>query len=324
MSYNSEIVRIANEKLALRREKNISLADSRKIEIYKKIPEFYELKKEMISLMGECISNLDKQSYNLDEAKTKLKENALKREELLVSRGYPKDYTEEKFDCEICSDKGYVGNVKCECLKQLLREIAAKNSNLNSVLLEDNFANFRFDVFSQEKTKDGVSPRENIKYILSDVKKFIDGFNDKYTKNLLFIGKSGVGKTFLASCIAKKLLDDGYDVYYQSAGKITEMAEDYRFKRNTSDELHNEIERLYETDLLIIDDLGCEFSNSYTVSILYEIINKRLMYKKKMIITTNYSLKQLNEVYTERLFSRFLGEFNISEFIGDDLRLKNI
>ncbi len=324
MSYNSEIVRIANEKLALRRDKNINAAELRKAEIYKKIPDYYELKKEMISLMGECISNLDKDGYNLNNLKSRLRDNAAKRENLLLSNGYPKDYTEEKFDCEKCSDKGYVGTEKCECLKQLLREIAAKSSNLNSVLSEDNFSNFRFDVFSDEKTSDGISPRENIKYILSDVKKFIDGFNDKYTKSLLFIGKSGVGKTYLASCIAKKLLDDGYDVYYQSAGKITEMAEDYRFKRNTSDELHNEIERLYETDLLIIDDLGCEFSNSYTISILYEIINKRLMYKKKMIITTNYSLKQLNDVYTERLFSRFLGEFNISEFIGDDLRVKNL
>lgn len=323
MSYNNEIIRTANEMLAQRRDKNISAAALRKAEIYKKIPEYYELKKEMVALMGEGISRLGSDGYSADELKKKLSGNLKKREELLLANGYPKDYTEEKFDCGECSDKGYIGTKKCECLKRLLRELAAGSSNLNSVLSEDNFSNFRFDVFSSEKTSEGISPRENMKYIIAEVKKFIDGFSEDKVMSLLFTGKSGVGKTYLASCIAKKLLDDGYDVYYQSAGKITEMAEDYRFKRNTSEQLQQDIKRLYDTDLLIIDDLGCEFANSYTVSILYEIINKRLMYKKKMIITTNYSLKQLNEVYTERLFSRFVGEFDIFEFIGEDLRVKN-
>ena len=75
--------------------------------------------------------------------------------------------------------------------------------------------------------------------------------------------------------------------------------------------------------MLIIDDLGSEFTNTYTVSILYELINKRLMNKKKMIITTNHNIDDLNRIYTERLFSRFIGEFDLFEFIGDDLRIKN-
>lgn len=322
MPYNADVVRTANQLLALRREKNLTEAELRKAEIYSKIPEYYSLKKEMIDIMGESFLKLGSDGYNTEDIKNKLLINTAKRKALLVEHGYPEDYTDEKFDCEKCSDKGYVGTTKCDCLKQLLRETAAKASNLNSFFSEDNFSNFSYSVFSDEKTNGDISPRDNIKNIVLNVKKFIDGFSDGNVKNLMFTGKAGVGKTYMASCIAKKLLDEGFDVYYQTSGRITELMEDYRFKRNLTDELLNEIDRLSSTDLLIIDDLGSEFKNSYTVSILYELINKRLMYKKKMIITTNYSLKELNEAYTERLFSRFIGNFDIFEFIGEDLRIK--
>lgn len=322
MAYNSEIYKEAYDKLALRREKSAAEAELRRDEIKNKFPEYNELKKQMVLLMGECFKNLDNPEVDITSIKKKISENIGRQKELLISNGYPQDYTEEKHYCEKCSDKGYVGSNRCECLNEILRETAAMKSNLNSVLTGDNFSNFSFKVFSNEKNEDGISPRENMKRIIAAVKDFIDNFKDAKTRSLLFIGKSGVGKTFLASCIAEKLLDEGFDVYYQSAGKITEMCEAFRFRRNTSEEISDDIERLYETDLLIIDDLGCEFTNSYTVSILYEIINKRIMYKKKTLITTNYSLKELNNVYTERLFSRFVGEYDIFEFIGDDIRVK--
>ena len=179
-------------------------------------------------------------------------------------------------------------------------------------------------MFSDKPNSDGISPKANMKSILKNVTNFINEFENPGIKSLLFTGKAGVGKTFLASCIAKEILDRDYDVYYQSAGKITEMIEEYKFRKSSDENLSFDIDRLYKTDLLIIDDLGCEFVNSYTISALYELLNKRLMNKKKMIITTNFSLKELNEVYAERLFSRFVGEFEILEFIGEDLRIKKI
>lgn len=324
MSYNPETLKEAAQIIKLRREKNLYAAELRRTEIYNKIPELYELKKETVLLMGKFIENLGNKNFDIDSLKKQIKQNTLKKTEILKKYGYPADYTEDKFDCEKCSDTGYIGTEKCECLKKAIRETAALKSNLNAVMDDQNFSQFDYSLFSEEKTEEGISPRENMKNILKEVNKFINNFNDKNVKSLLFTGKSGVGKTFLASCISKEMLDRDYDVYYQSAGKIIDMAEEYKFKRSGNDNLAADIDRLFNTDLLIIDDLGCEFVTPYTISALYELINKRLDSGKKMIITTNFSLKELNDVYAQRLFSRFVGEFNILEFIGEDIRIKKI
>lgn len=323
MAYNSEIYKEALKKLSVIREKNISDTDRRKEEVITKIPEYVELKKQVAVLMDSFIKNLGNPDFSIATLKEEISLKMKEQKDLLIAHGYPADYIDDRFSCSLCEDKGYVGSARCSCFEKILRETAAAKSNMNSFLSEDNFSNFSYRVFSNEKNEDGISPRENMKKIISKVKKFVDNFSNPSQKSLLFIGKSGVGKTFLASCIADKILDEGYDVLYQSSSSITEMCEAYRFKRNVSDTIVSDIERLYETDLLIIDDLGCEFSNSYTVSILYDIINKRIVTRKKTLITTNYSLKELNDVYTERLFSRFLGEFDVYEFIGEDIRIKN-
>lgn len=324
MAYNPEIVKAAYEVISQRREKNKSEAELRKEEIRKNLPEYTELRKETIRLMGLYIENIGKEAFDPAEIKRLLNENEDAKERLLERNGYPKDYTEEKFDCEKCSDTGYIGHEKCECFKKILREKAAEMSNLNGGAKGHSFAEFDYSLFSTVKNEDGISPRSNIKNVLKSVTGFIRDFENPGVKSLLFTGKAGVGKTFLAECIAKELLERDYDVYYQSAGKITELTEDYKFRRNSDPNIAFDIERLYETDLLIIDDLGCEFVTSYTISSLYEIINRRLANGKKMIVTTNFGLRELNEVYAERLFSRFVGEFEILEFTGEDLRIKKI
>ena len=324
MAYNPAIVREAFKILSERREKSKEEAEKRKEEIRVKLPAYAELKRETLRLMGEYMKNLGNNSFDFEKIKEELRKNAEEKERLLIKNGYPADYAEGKYFCEKCSDTGYIAHEKCECLKKLLREKAAEMSNLNGCAEGHSFAEFDYSLFSDVRNDDGISPRSNIKGILKKVATFIKEFDNKSTKSLLFMGKAGVGKTFLAECIAKELLERDFDVFYQSAGKITEITEDYKFRRNSDENISFDIARLYDTDLLIIDDLGCEFVTAYTISALYEIINRRLATGKKMIVTTNFSLKELNEVYAERLFSRFVGEFEILEFIGEDLRIKKI
>ena len=324
MSYSSETFKEAIRQIKARREKNLNLAELRRAEVLEKIPDYAELKKENVFLMGEYVKNLGNKDFDIASLKKKIEENASKKIELLKKNGFEPDYIDDKFDCEKCSDTGYVGTEKCECLKKLLRETAASKSNLDALMSEDNFANFDYTLFSAEKNEDGISPRENMKNILRRVTGFINGFEGPEVKSLLFTGKAGTGKTYLSSCIAKEMLDRDYDVYYQSIGKIIDTVEDYKFRRAASESVAADVERLYDTDLLIIDDLGSEFVTQYTVSAIYELLNKRLMSKKKMIITTNFSLKELSDVYAQRLFSRFVGEFEILEFIGEDLRIQKI
>ncbi|MBR4893374.1 MAG: ATP-binding protein [Clostridia bacterium] len=326
MSYSSKIFKKAYEKLQEKRDKNKQILELRKEEIYNKIPEYLTLKKEVIKLLGECVKNMGVYSPEKnEEIKKTIKEAEQKKTELLVKNGYPKDYLDDIFECNECKDTGYIASKKCSCLEKILKEIASDESNLSYVLDKKNFENFDLNMFSDKPDDSGISPKDNMKNILNHTKNFIDNFDNAGTKSLLFTGSTGVGKTYLSGCIAKTLIDNGKNVLYQSCIKLSEVLDEYKFNReNAMYDTKSIIKDLYEIDLLIIDDLGTEFKTSYTLTALFELINSRLINNKKMIISTNLSVLELKEVYSERLFSRFIGEFLILEFTGEDLRIKNI
>lgn len=88
----------------------------------------------------------------------------------------------------------------------------------------------------------------------------------------------------------------------------------------------NVLKNLLTVDLLVIDDLGTESMNSMKFSELFTLINTRLLNQSnkitKTIISTNLSLDNLAETYGERIVSRFIGNYNICYFFGDDIRLQ--
>lgn len=324
MAYSNKILKQANTILAEKRDKNKYISEQRKNEIYTKFPEYAGLKKEMVALLGEYVKSVGNGTeVDVKQLKEKIYLNEQSRKAILENNGYCTNYLDEIYDCKECKDTGYIVNKKCSCLEQLLRQIAAQQSNLNYILGDQNFDNFDLNIFSDNKI-DGVSPRDNMKTILSHTKSFIDSFDSKDTKSLLFTGSTGVGKTFLSSCIADLLIKKGVNVLYQSSAKVTEMLEEFKFNRENSEYDSETIKELYNTDLLIIDDFGTEFKTSYTLTALYELINSRLINNKKLIITTNLTVKELKDIYSERLFSRFIGEFLILEFMGNDIRTKKI
>ena len=155
--------------------------------------------------------------------------------------------------------------------------------------------------------------------ILSKALNFIKTF-DKSKDNLLFYGNSGTGKTFLSHCIAKELLDKGYFVVYRTAEELIQNLRKIRFEN------HRDLEKLLlDCDLLIIDDLGTEQINDFSKTELFNLLNKRLLKEKNMLVSTNYSLKELMSIYSERITSRLLGNFNLFKFYGDDIRVtKNL
>ncbi len=326
MAYNENVYKIANELLEKRREKNLHKLEIRKEEIKNKIPEYFRLKRNSFELFSSYI-NFDEKLVveNKEELRKKLDENAEKRKALLIENGYSLDYLDGIYDCQKCKDSGYVDGVRCECLNTLIQQVAIDTSNISYILDEKNFENFDLKLFSNVDAGNGISPRQNMKNILKHIKKFMDDFDLKTTKSILFTGSTGVGKTFLSGCIAGTMLKDGKNVLYQTAGKLTEILEEHKFNReNTMYDTSGLIYDLYNIDLLIIDDLGTEFKTAYTLTALFDLINSRIINNKKMIISTNLSPLELKDVYSERLFSRFLGEFLILEFIGDDLRTQKI
>lgn len=301
--------------------------ESRKKEIYIKIPEIQQIEDEVsklgLKLAKAVLLNPSSREKIVNESKEKINQLKLRKDELLNMYGVPSDYLEIKYNCNYCKDKGFLPNgEKCSCFKQEIINEAYKMSNLDRILSNENFTNFNFDIFSPVSSDNSkISPRENMLDIFSICEKFVLDFEEDNGDNLLFYGSTGLGKTYMCNCIAKDLLDRGYVVIYQTSFRILEILQDYKFRRDPNNKLADEnYKNLFDCDLLIIDDLGTELNNSFTSGEIFNIVNTRLISGKKIIISTNLTPSQLGKVYTQRTLSRILDKFRITKFIGNDLR----
>ena len=300
--------------------------DKRISEVYKTLPQLKELDDEIISLSAQSgRMALKGDNSALMELKTRTCDIRAKQIELLISNGYPDDYMNLRYHCSKCKDTGYIGQIKCNCLKQAIADMVYSDSNIKSILEHENFKNFSFKYYSDDYIDEtlGSSPLSNMQKIVAGCKSFIRHF-EKTKENLLFLGNTGVGKTFLVNCIAKELLDRGCTVIYLTAFRLFDILEKYKFNKEseTSYNATNQFECILDCDLLIIDDLGTELNNSFTTSQLYLIINERLLRDRSTIISTNLSLDNLNTNYSERIYSRIISNYSIRRIIGDDIRLQ--
>ena len=307
---------------------DISL-EQRKNDVYKQIPQIKEIEDEINKVGLEMMRLVLKNPANKEklclQSKEKINELRSKKEELLNIYNVPKGYLDIQYECNLCMDRGFLPNgKKCNCLKQAIINESYKMSNLSRMLEKQNQSTYDDSIFSEEiDPKTGISPRQNMQIILSDCDEFIYDFDKDNDKNLLFYGDTGLGKTFMSNYIAKSLLDKGYVVIYQTAFKMFEIIEEYKFRNSDKHLSREDYENLFECDLLIIDDLGTELTNSFTVSELFIILNTRLLNGKKTIISTNLSPTQLGELYSQRIFSRIFDKFKMIKFLGKDLRWQN-
>ena len=302
-------------------------------DFYNSNPEISELNKKLNSTALEISKAILNNNLELsDKLKSDFNNLKSKKEKLLKSRKIPKDAIKPAYECDICHDTGFITlkNQKtelCNCMKQKIFDIQFNKSNIGN-LNKENFDNFNFDVYSdkidKEKYNANISPRQNILNIKSIALNFIKNFDNPEEKNLLFIGSPGLGKTFLSNCIAREILLKKKTVLYQTAPIMLENLADYRFGKSDFKEVYDNI---INVDLLIIDDLGTESLNSIKIAELFNIINARLLYNnhkvKKTIISTNMNMNYLFDTYGERIFSRFVGDYNVCRFFGEDIRMKS-
>lgn len=255
------------------------------------------------------------------------------KEQLLKTLDLPDGILSPLYECSICSDTGFVTDkngksILCNCIKQKMFDIDLNKSNIGN-LERENFDNFDLELYSDEvnpsKYNAKISPKQNISNIKKLALDFIKGFDDPEEKNLLFTGNTGLGKTFLSNCIAKEILSLGKTVLYQTAPIMLDNIIDYRFGKSDFNEVYDNI---INVDLLIIDDLGAEASNSFKVSELFNIINSRLLFQNnrvmKTIISTNLNMNYLLDTYSERIFSRLASYYNVCRFFGDDIRISRL
>ena len=240
----------------------------------------------------------------------------------MLSSGYPADYLEMPCTCPICQDTGYVGSQKCSCFKKAEIELLYTQSNLKEILEKENFDHFSFDFYSDTITNDstGLTERETARRAYNLAREFIADFDNSF-QNLFFYGDTGVGKTFLSHCIAHDLLDSAHCVLYFSAFELFDFLASSAFSRSSD---APDDEPIFDCDLLIIDDLGTELTNSFVSSQLFLCINERIMRKKSTIISTNLKLEDFSATYSERTFSRIASNYQMTKLVGKDIRIQKI
>lgn len=307
------------------RRKHREELDYRKKELYNRLPRLSEIEKEMVMLSIEVSKAiLDKTSDYaelIDQLQNKQINLKAERAELLTSLNLPKDYLEIKYRCKECKDTGFINYNKCRCYIQKEIELLYKHSNITGNLKRENFDQFRLDYYSDELIDGNISPKQNMKQIYMNCIKYVKEF-DKHDKNLLFIGNPGLGKTFLCNSIAKDLLDAGKSVIYQTSADLIDTIRKNQFSFERIENDSEYISEVFECDLLIIDDLGTELSTQFSELVIYNILNKRLLDRKKIIISTNLDIDELMSLYSNRITSRLFGNFDTHWFIGKDIRLK--
>lgn len=302
---------------------NRRIRDARRTEIAKKIPRIREIDAlTASSSVQKARLYLSGDTSAITSLKTKLAELAEERRQLLVSNGYPMDYLDPVYTCPDCKDSGYINGEKCHCFKQAIINTVYAQSNIKNILQRENFNSFCYDYYSESDISQttGLSARDTAKHAVEVCRHFITDFDNK-PKNLFIYGKTGVGKTFLSNCVAKELLDSGHSVIYFTAFQLFDILSKGVFEKDADAIAAHQ--NIFDCDLLVIDDLGTELSNSFTTSQLFLCVNERLLRQKSTIISTNLNLNQIVDIYSERTFSRICDAYTlINLFSNVDIRIQ--
>jgi DNA replication protein DnaC len=323
--YN-DIIRNVIQGLEKKRDRQERERKVRVEYVYNKIPAIRRLDEEIIkmsaSMARSILTNPDNYKETVDRAKEAIEALKMEKAYLLTESNISPDYMEIRYDCNMCKDTGYIeSGERCNCLKQELINRAYKMSNLGNILKKENFQTFNIGLFSNDKFPgEELTPKENMADIAGIAEGFISNFDETNGENLLFYGSTGLGKTFLCNCIAKALLDKNKIVIYQTAFTILDILERRRFGKGPDEMSEYQYNLLFDADLLIIDDLGTEISNTFTNAEIFNIVNTRIISGKKTLISTNLTPKEITEIYTDRVFSRILDKFIPLKFYGKDLR----
>ena len=286
--------------------------------IEQQVPGLKDIEERIAGLsVSEAISRIVKNPLP-GSYQEKLSALRRQRQEALARAGFSEADLTARYECGKCQDTGYIGADLCSCFREKITDILYDQSNIREVLKEENFEKYTFRYYPEGAARTAA---ENAAQTARD---FIAGFSES-DSNLFISGATGVGKTFLVNCIAKELLDRGYFVVYLSAIRLFDILSDATFGSSrggfegaTGDYIKKHI---YDCDLLVIDDLGTEMVNSFTATQLFQCINERILGKKHTIISTNLSLKQLQDNYSERVFSRIANKYTMIRLLGNDIRM---
>ena len=321
MGYSAQVIARAQQRLAEQKADKESRYRAALMQAYAREPRLREIDAQLRRTMTLAAKTAFMDGTDAREAMAAAREANLalqaERQQLIDTR-LPGNFLDETPICDRCSGNGYLGSRMCGCLSCLCVEEQKKEIAMLTTG-QETFERFRLDYYPERvDPMYGASPRaimeRNFKYCCQYAQNFAEGIG-----NLLFVGGTGLGKTYLSACIANAVTDKGFSVAYESAPNLFSKLEKARFEHD--EESHAEVAALKTCDLLIIDDLGTEMPGSFVTAALYSLLNDRLLAGKCMLISTNLNVDEMAKRYSPQIASRVQGQFRGLTFVGQDIRV---
>lgn len=311
-------------RMQQRRAEQEALAEQRRWEVSSRIPRIGQIDRELkgtaIRAIRTAFAAGEDSAASIEALSIQNLALQQEKRELLAKHGYPANYLSPMVFCEICKDTGYVDAKLCDCVRRQCAEEQTRQLSTILPIDRENFSTFSLDYYSSTIDRRlGASPRYTMENNLSECRAFAEEFGN-HSRNLLLYGSTGLGKTFLSSCIARAVSEKGFSVAYDTAISIFDHYNTVKFGGNTWERSSAVLEKYHHADLLIVDDLGTEMTTAFTISCLYDLLNRRLMEHRPMIINTNLQPPALEKQYSPAIASRILGQFLQLRFLGTDIR----
>ena len=325
MPYTRALFEQAQQIIDARRAEAEAKAEAKQKLFAQLEPDYKKWKDERILAVREALRSID---LDPEKARALLDEQAARNlranreiELLLRKNKLPADYLEVKWTCPVCEDTGVCGNRLCACHIELLKQLAFQEAGRRSPLKFCLFSDFDLGYYDETYNEEyRCSPRDRMRDVLEFCREYAADFDPTASPSLLMQGETGLGKTHLSLSIAGEVIGKGFTVLYNSAQNIFNELQKERFGKTDG---AGQFEAMtLECDLLVLDDLGAEFSTSFTNAALYNFINTRINAALPTIISTNLTLRELEERYTRRITSRLIGEYTALTFFGADVRQK--
>lgn len=323
MGYPKQVYRRANAELARRKDAARELTAARAKEIAEKIPETERIRAELAQTAASVTRLVITSPQKAEEELQQLRERSLalqeRRAQLLKQAGYPADYLCEQTACPNCGGSGYTGFEMCECFRELLQKEARAELNAVSQAEKCTFDTFSLDMYPNAPAN--ASARAHMAAVLEECRKYSAEFTSA-SQSLLMIGHTGLGKTHLSLAIAAGVTAKGFGVVYTPVQKLMDRLESAKFSyaAEAKEQYAADIENATCCDLLVLDDLGAEFTTQFSASALYNIVNTRLVESRPTIISTNLEPAEIEAKYSQRMLSRLMGSYRALKFMGKDIR----
>ena len=327
MSLDGKILARAKDRLDRRRRENEEAQLRRRQTAYIKNPKIRDIDERIrstaIDAIGLAMSKGEDALQALEQVRdlnlTLQEERALE----LAACGLPGDYLYVRYICPKCRVTGFDGTKLCSCIMELYAQEQRRELSGLLKLGEETFDSFDLELYDDRPDPEtGLSPRRYMEQVFEYCLQYARKFSAD-SPNLFMWGGTGLGKTFLSTCIAKEVSERGFSVVYDTAASVFSKYEEDKFSKGAdSAESHSQVRRMESCDLLIVDDLGTEFATAFVVSALYTLINNRLTAGKKTIFSSNLTMKELAARYSPPIMSRLQGEYYVLRFYGSDIRLR--